>query len=417
MAGGELRFAEFEKRVERCSRPSPPPIKGMTSDISKLRAKAPPEVIFDQDKPVFEILVKNHKGEERLLDVKKFFNEREQRFIFGFIDRKMREYVAVNLFKIKRNMGNGETADALIDAVEKISKLRFGYQASIEFLRNIEHQSQVEWKRDALIGVMPAFGSSSVIESFKIFAGIGARTVTNAAGQIVEMGFRLKDRTAVEKLGTVIVTLNERFDYLATRGYRGNLMRIATSKKISNENRAMLVHAVSNCILKAGSEDEVERINQKVMTYLRNTEEPEIGIATFCGLPEQYISVVTFLNERAGKKPEDAVKELFAKMANEFNITNAERYAEVILSLKPGLLNKACEAVAFTVAAGGRMHAEEMAEMVVNRINRLNPATLPIFLREYAAFVRAHFNIDKIIDECNSPKWDNLKVADVIEDN
>lgn len=417
MAGGELRLVNFEKKVERCSRPSPPPTNGVKAELTKFKVNAPPEVIINkEDKLNFEILVRNQKGEERLLDVRKFFSKKEQSFIFGFWESEVRENVARKLFEIKRIMGNGKTTDVLMDSLEKIFKLNLGQFAAMEFLRNIEHQSKVDWKRDALINVMPAFGSRPVIDAFAIFAGIGVKTLTNSAGQLVEMGFRLKDRSVIEKLGVVIVTLNEKFGYLATQGYRSNLMRIATNKKISNESRALLVHAVSNCLLKAQTEEQVDILNKKVSNYIRETDDPEMGIVTLCGLPQEYNTVISFLKDRAGKEPEAATEEFLKTLADEFNIKNIDGHVKFILSMDKGLLNKASEAIGFAVASGGKEHGDEMASVVIDKLRELNnPVLIPVFLIEFTAFARTHFDMDIVKKECSNPKWNESGILEIKE--
>ena len=417
MGEGELRLVKFEKKVERCSRPSPPPRNGVKAELSRFKVNAPPEVIIDKkDKLNFEILVRNQKGEERLLNVRKFFSKREQTFIFRFTESEERENVARRLFEIKRIMGNGKITDALMDSLEKIFKLHFGQFVAIEFLRNIEHQSKVEWKRNALINVVPAFGSEPIIGSFEIFADIGIKTVTNSAGQLVEMGFRLKDRSAVEKLGVVIVTLNGKFGYLATQGYRANLMRIATNEKISNESRALLVHAISNCLLNARTEEQVDILNKKVSTYIRETDDPEMGIVTLCGLPQEYNTVISFLKDRAGKEPEAATEEFLRTLADEFNIKNIDGHVKFILSFDKGLLNKASEAIGFAVAAGGKEHGDEMVSVVIDKLMELNNSILiSRFLSEFTAFARTHFDMDILKKECINPKWNETGIFEIKE--
>jgi len=412
---------EFERRLERCSRPPParPP-----AEFSHFKLKAPPEVIMDArgDRP-FEILVKNGKGEQRLLDVRKFFDARSKYLIFGSGNMEIAAIKARHLFDIQRKFNDKALFNELLDIVEKLMKVKNGTAASLEFLQSIAMESGVEWKKEAIVKTMPAFTSHSIMDSFGLFGEIGEKTIAAAARQIVELGYRLKDRDVIEKIGGVIVALNRKFGFYSTYDYRANLIGIAKNEKIQDENRAFIANAVSDHILNLAiggekdAEEKIELFNRSVSAALLHSEAPETIILEACKIPADYSFVSKYLKDRAGKEPEAAVRELFAKLAYEFDIddSKAEGYAESVLALESGLLNKASEAVAFAMAAGGEERAEEMAESVIGRIKRLPAPALSGFLRDFSAFARTHFNADEIKKECNDTKWNEVKVTEKIE--
>lgn len=418
-----LRLAEFERKLEKCSRPPPAPQRSkIASEVASF--KSPPEVITGpgKDKP-FEISVKNGRGEQRLLDVRKFFDERAKRFIFSPGDMEFASAAANYLFEIQKQFGSEILFNELLDVVEKLTLMKNGHAASIEFLQTVAMESGVDWKREAIIRVMPAFASQPITESFALFGEIGEKTITAAARQIVELGYRLKEKDAIEKLGEVITALNRKFGSFSTYDCRANLLGIAKNEKINNENRALLVNVVSDHILglankKDGKnmEEEIELFNRKVSSTLSRSSDPETAILELCNLSASHRKVIKYLSDRRGKKPEAAITELFAKLAYEFDIDDAKAkvFARSVLSLESGLINKASEAVAFSMATGGEERAEEMAETVISRINGLPKPMLHLFLRDFAAFVRTNFDADRIKNECNDPKWDELKVAEPV---
>ncbi len=414
---GERRFStvEVQKRLRRTSVP-PAPKKHEKSFNEEAASFKPPPVPILIDGVKMPLRIEEFFGKTEG-DAEKYIKEDEKvvSFINGFGDSEMRERVTAHLVSILPQFESESLFLELINVAKKIFNIKPA--ACVEFLQSIDHESKVDWKRDALVDVMPSFGSEGIIKSFRFFAGIGEKTAVVAARQLVELGFRLKERSAIENIGKTIVTLNDRFNSVfITHESRSNLLDITRNGKISNENRASVVSIVCIKLLRAETEKEVEELNEKIRDYLEAGKDPEHAIMKI-GLPENYIYVMSYLEDRAGKDPEDAIKELFAKLAYEFETdeSKAEGFADIILSLEPGLVNKASEAVAFSIAAGGKERGEEIAEMVTDKIRELNPSILPMFLREFAAFVRTTFDADAIKKECNDPKWNELKVTKIVE--
>lgn len=413
---GERRFTtiEVQERLRRTSTP-PAPRKLKKSFNEEAASFKPPPVPILIDGIKVPLRIDEFFGKTEG-DAEKYINEDEKvvSFINGFGDSEMRERATTHLVSIIPQFESEGPFLEMIDVAKKIFDIK--PSACVEFLHAVDHESKVEWKRDALIEIMPSFGSKGIIESFRLFAGIGERTATVASRQLVELGFRLKERSAIENIGKTIIALNDKFNSVfITHEFRSNLLDIARNSRISNENRALVVNTVCVKMLRAETEKEVDELNEKIKDH-NIGKDPEYAIMKL-GLPGKYIYVISYLKDRAGKEPEDAIKELFAKLAYEFEINelDAERFADVVLSLKPGLVNKASEAFAFSIAAGGTERGKEMAETVADRIMKLNPSALPVFLSEFVAFARTNFDADVVKAECNDPKWNKPKVTETLE--
>lgn len=279
MGGEKANILKFDERLQRSSRnPSKPP-EGVKERMSGFKILAPPEVRMDDfGRPWFEIPVKSRTGEALLLDIRKFFGEDTSRFILNFGDIGISAEVAGHLFEINKNFNNDKAFDELVGVVKKIFNV-CGHTPVLEFVHNIAFESQVGWKKEAFINVMPAFGSEPIIRSFELFAtGPSKHTVLSAAKQLAELGYRLKERSAIENIGKVITHLHEKFDSMyITLDFRSNLMTIAKHSRIPDENKAVVVNAICDKLLEAKTEREVEELNQDIATHLER-ENPQVFI-------------------------------------------------------------------------------------------------------------------------------------------
>ena len=336
--GRELRFSkgEIHKRLKRISS-NPPPKTGIKKEMSSF--KAPPavpikigddELLFPSDR-IGEFFGKSEdESEAYVKDC-----ERVVSFIGGFKDQKMNADASGHLINILSQFGGDrsflemiEVADEIRKEVtdeirEKINKRKeadnelgeleitdeireminkrritaneiremekVGPLTSLAFLAKISKESVKDWKRDSLIGVMPALRSKPIKDSFRLFAAAGGSTVQTAAEQIVELGFRLKETEAIEKIGKTITQLNEKFGLsdtamgiFATMDYRVNVLKIANSNAIPQEKRAALVNTLSDRILKFEIEEDTRVFNIKISNLLARSDDPEEAIQELC---------------------------------------------------------------------------------------------------------------------------------------
>ncbi|NYZ77501.1 hypothetical protein H0O02_04280 [Candidatus Micrarchaeota archaeon] len=284
---GESRYTpvEIKARLKRVSVPAPP-IKAAPDIRSELSSFKPPPAVrisMDGDErflPV-EIFFGKAEGDDR-----KFINDHDTvvSFINGFGSREMREEATQHLIDVLSLFGNEEPFSNMVKTAKALFNLKNGQIASLEFIKKIAFESRIDWKRDTLISVMPAFGSAPIIDSFLLFSEIGINTLQSSATQIVELGFRLKEEQSIEEIGRTIIGLNKKFGKHTTLGYRGAILQIAKKDKIPDEDKPGIVHAVSEKILSFDSDIKVLDFSMFLENAL-GTNNPREAVLGLCKSP------------------------------------------------------------------------------------------------------------------------------------
>jgi len=236
-------------------------------------------------------------GEERLLSISEFFGKtkgekesyvEECDVIIAFLDgleaRQSREEAALYLMDILPKFGTAEPFVEMVKAANSISEFNYGETASLKFLERISHFADGSWRGETLTDVMRAYNSKPIVESFELFSKITEKTMNKAAAQIVRMGFMLREGHVIEKIGEVITDLSRRFGFYVTIDYRHILRGIGKNDKIPDENKAKLIHEISEYLLKAKDEEDIEMFASNILTHLRSSrvEEPEQTILEIC---------------------------------------------------------------------------------------------------------------------------------------
>lgn len=264
-----------------------------------------PKKIFGRRDVSFEppLVPVKVNGDERLLSIKEFFGKtqgekesyiRESDVIISFIDkletRTMREEAALYLIEILPKFGSEEPFIEMVKAASEISEFNYGQNASLKFLDRISHLSEDGLKGDALVDVMKAFRSEPILESFDLFSKVGEKTLSKAAVQIVRLGFILKEGEALEKIGKVITHITNKFGFYFTIDYRHILRGIGKSEKIPDENKAKLIHEISDRLLKVTKDEEVDMFSGRILTQLNSSrvDDPEKSILEICETERKY---------------------------------------------------------------------------------------------------------------------------------
>lgn len=283
---GELRYSQqaVDERKRRVS--SAPPKSG--KEIRKMSSSY---------KPPSEVPIRIN-GSEKFIDPEKFFGKAEGEaapfindsetvlsLINNFGTRGMQQEATLYLVEILPKFGAEEPFMEMVKTTKEILSINSGNISSsnsavLKFLERIAH-IDVECEPEGITELMKAFRSGPILESFRLFAGIGEVMFRNSAYQLVELGTGYRDSDTIEEIGRTILEINEKFGMHATVGYRTVVLEIAKSEKLSVEDKAELAKLVTEKTLSLNEDMAVFDFSQAINASLGNPD-PEKRIRELC---------------------------------------------------------------------------------------------------------------------------------------